>query len=74
MGTSVGTLRPRYEELSYNGGNENAKLPFICKFACKQIIKNCDEVAFFIDQISKDVNIIILSISNFMIRHTVSCV
>lgn len=52
---------------NYNRGNENAKLPFICKFTHKQMIKNCDEVTFFIDQISKDVNIIILSISNFMI-------
>lgn len=28
MGSSVGTLRVRYKELSYNGRNENAKLAF----------------------------------------------
>lgn len=40
MGTSLSTLRPRYEQLSYNGENENAKLLFICKFTSKQMIKN----------------------------------
>lgn len=65
-------LRSRNEEINYNGRYKNVKLAFLCKSTSKQRIKNYDNGIFFMDQVSKDKNMIILNVSENMIKQTLT--